>query len=212
MKDTIGSYRVEKNNDGNLKIDYKRSTKDYFYIIVYFLISVPFLFFAIKLITTLIKEEMDRNLIIPYLFSICLLLFGLYFLIVSLETSIKPTKSVFFINISKKQVTIKLNLFKKLQFNFSDIKHFNLGTKDITIYSQNKGRTRKNQLFLIFMYVRLLNNKTIKIHQFEGTNILISTFENKKNDSLVEVSKLITDIISKECNKKFFWKATQKEE
>lgn len=211
MNNIIGSYHIQKLNDGSLKIDYKRSPKDIFYSIVYFLISAPILFFSYKLLTILIKEDLDFNLIIGYFFSICILLFGLYFLIVSIESSIKPTTNVFFIDVSKKQLTIKLNLFKKLQLNFSEIKNFNLGAKDITITNHNDSSTYKRQLFLIFLYVQLSNNKIIKIHKFEGTDILISFFENKKNKALIEVSKQIAEIISQECEKKFYWKGTQKE-
>lgn len=113
MKYTIGSYHIEKYDDGNLKIDYKRSPKDYFNVIVYFLISVPFLYFGYKLITFLEGYEINSNTIIGFLFSICLLLFGLYFLFISLDTLNKPINNVFFINSSKKQLIIKLNLFKK---------------------------------------------------------------------------------------------------
>ena len=211
MRDTIGSYRIEKYNDGNLKIDYKRSSKDIIYSLVPFVISIPILFFDFKLSTYLVQEEMGINLIIPYFFSICLLVFGLYLLVSAIETAIKPTNKVFFINASQKQLTIKLNLFKKLQLNFSDIKHFNIGAKDITITNHHEGSTRKRQLFLIFMHVKLSNNKTIKIHQFESTNIFISPFDNKKTDALIDFSKQITDLISKECDKKFYWKGIEKE-
>lgn len=43
MNYQINKYKVEKALDGILKIHYKRTVKDYFYIIVYFLISIPVL-------------------------------------------------------------------------------------------------------------------------------------------------------------------------
>jgi len=211
MENSFGSYYIERTLNGALIIDYKRSQKDIFYILVYFLISLPILFFDFKLVSYLLNEKIDLNIIIGYFFSACLLLAGIYFLIVSIETFIKPTKSVFFISASKKQLTIKLNLFRKLQFNFIEIKQFNLGVKDITVTNYHEGRTFKRQLFLINMHIELLNIKTIKIHQFEGSQLLISFFKRKKNKSLKEVSKKIAEIISKECGKEFYWKATQKE-
>lgn len=211
MKNSIGSYSIERFVNGDLRIDYKRSQKDIFYILVYFLISVPILFFDFKLVSYLLNEKINSNVIIGYFFSTCLLFAGLYFLIVSIETFIKPTKSVFLIDASKKQLTIKLNLFRKFQFSFIEIKQFYLGAKDITVTNYHKGRTFKRQLFLIHMHIELLNNKTIKIHQFENSQLLISSFEKKRNKSLKEVSKMITEIISKECGKEFYWKGTQKE-
>lgn len=211
MKNSIGSYSIERFVNGDLRIDYKRSQKDIFYILVYFLISVPILFFDFKLVSYLMNEKINSNVIIGYFFSSCLLFAWLYFLIVSIETFIKPTKSVFLIDASKKQLTIKLNLFRKFQFNFIEIKQLNLGSKDITVTNYHKGRTFKRQLFLIHMHIELLNNKTIKIHQFENSQLLISSFEKKRNQSLKEVSKKITEIISKECGKEFHWKRTQKE-
>ncbi|CAM4254936.1 hypothetical protein [Flavobacterium terrigena] len=211
MKNNIGSYSIENFANGNVKIDYKRSRKDFFYIIVYFLISLPILYFDFKLFSFLLPEKIDSNVIIGYFFSICILLFALYFLIVSIETFIKPTKNVFFINKSEKQLIVKTNQFRKLKFNFTEIKQFHLGAKDITVTNYNEGSTRKRQLYLIHMHIELLNKKTIKIHQFEGTDILISYSEKKKNKLLKETSKQITKIISEECGKEFYWKGTQKE-
>lgn len=211
MKNSIGNYSIDKLVSGDLKIDYERSQKDIFYIIVYFIIASPILFFDYKLISYLVNEKINSNVIIGYFFSACLLLAGMYFLFVSIETFIKPTKSVFLVNTSKKQLIVKLDLFRKLQFNFIEVKQFNLGAKDITVTNYHKGRTYKRQLFLIHMHIELLNNKTVKIHQFEGSGLLISSYEKKKNKSLKEVSKQITEIISKECGKEFYWKGTQKE-
>ncbi|WP_026728851.1 hypothetical protein [Flavobacterium denitrificans] len=211
MENNIGSYYIERTLNGDLRIDYKRSQKDIFYILVYFLISLPILFFDFKLACYLLNRKTDLNVIIGYFFSTGLLLAGLYFLIVSIETFIKPTKSVFFISESKKQLVIKLNLFRKLQFNFIEIKQFHLRANDITFINYHRGKTYKRQLFLIHMNIELLNSKTIKIHQFEGSQLLISFFKSKKNKSLKDISKKITAVISKECGKEFYWKTTQKE-
>ena len=211
MENSIGSYSIERFINGDLKIDYSRSQKDICYILIYFLISAPILFFDFKLVSYLLNEKINLNIIIGYFFSTCLLFAGLYFLIVSIETFTKPIKSVFFINASKKQLTVKLSSFRKIQFNFIEIKQFGLGAKDITVTNYHKGRTYKRQLFLIHMHIELLNKKTIKIHQFENSQLLISFFEKKRNQSLKEVSKKITEIISKECGKEFYWKGTQKD-
>jgi len=47
------------------------------------------------------------------------------------------------------------------------------------------------------MHVELWNNKTVKIHQFEGTSLFISNAEKKKNKTLKEVSRQITELVSK---------------
>jgi len=211
MKNNIGSYSIEKLKNGDLKIDYKRSPKDIFYIIVYFMIAIPILFFDYKLIYYLIHEKVDTNVIIGCFFSACLLLFGLYFLVVSIETFSKPTENVFYVSSSKKQLRIKLNLFKKVHLTFCEIKQFDLGAKDITVTDYHRGRTYKRPLFLLYMHVELWNNKAVKIHQFEGTSLFISNAEKKKNKTLKEVSRQITELVSKECGKEFYWKGTQKE-
>jgi len=211
MENIIGSYCIERFANGDLRIDYKRSIKDIFYIIVYFLISLPILYFDFKLIGCLLNEEINLNVIIAYIFSTILLLAGLFFLVGSIETFIKPTKSVFFINSSKKQLTIKLNLFRKLRFNFTEIKQFHIGAKDITVVNYHEGSTHKRQLYLIYMHIELLHGKTVKVHQFEGPHLLISPFQKRQNKSLKEVSKQIAEIISKECGKAFYWKGTEKE-
>ena len=211
MENNIGSYSIENFANGNLKINYKRSRKDIFYIIVYLIISVPILFFDFKLISHLINEKIDSNIIIGYFFSICLLIFGLYFLLVSIETFIKPTKNVFFINTSEKLLIVKPNLFRKLKFNFDEIKQFNLNAKDITVTNNDAGSTRQKQLYLIHMYIELLNKKTIKIHQFESPELLIFYSDKEKNKSLKKVSKQITEMISNECKKAFYWKGIEKE-
>ena len=211
MKNDVGSYFIENLENGDLKIDYKRTTKDIFYIVVYFIIAAPILFFDYKLISYLINEKIDTNAIIGYFFSACILLFGLYFLVVSFETFIKPTKNAFFINATEKQLNVKLNLFKKFKFKFTEIKQFNLAAKDITVTDYHKGRTYKRPLYLIHMNVELIDGKSVKIHQFEGASLLISGSEKKKNKSLKEVSKQIAELISKECNKGFYWKGTKKE-
>ena len=211
MKNDVGSYFIENLENGDLKIDYKRTTKDIFYIVVYFIIAAPILFFDYKLISYLINEKIDTNAIIGYFFSACILLFGLYFLVVSFETFIKPTKNAFFINATEKQLNVKLNLFKKFKFKFTEIIQFNLAAKDITVTDYHKGRTYKRPLYLIHMNVELIDGKSVKIHQFEGASLLISGSEKKKNKSLKEVSKQIAELISKECNKGFYWKGTKKE-
>ena len=211
MGNNIGNYLIEKLENGDLKINYKRSPKDIFYIIVYFIIALPILYFDFKLIIYLLNEKIDSNVIIGYFFSVCLLLVGFYFLIVSIETFIKPTKNTFVISPSKKQFSVSINLYKKLRLNFNEIKQFDLEAKSITVTNYNRGRTYKRPLFLIYMYVELLNNKTVKIHQFEGTSLFLSSSEKKKNKFLKEISKQITQIISKECGKEFYWKGIQKE-
>jgi len=160
MKNNIGSYSIERLENGDLKIDYKRTPKDIFYIIVYFIIATPILFFDYKLINYLGNEKIDTNVIIGYFISVCLLVVGLYFLVVSIETFIKPTKNTFFISTSKKQLNIRLNLFKKLHLSFNEIKQFDIGAKDITVINYDRGRTYKRPLYLIYMHVELLNNKS----------------------------------------------------
>lgn len=211
MENNIGSYHIERVVNGNLKIHYRRSRKDLYYIIVYLLLSVPILFVSLKIISFLVSEKTNFKVIFFYCFSGILLLIGLYFLSISVETFSKATKNVFFIDIANRQLLIKRNVFKTLQFNFNEIKQFQIGAKDITVNYYNKGRTYKKQLYLIHMHIELRNGKTVKVHQFEGPELMISYFEKKKNKSLKEVSKQITEIISKECGKEFYWKGTQKE-
>ena len=207
MKNKIGNYSIEKYANGDLVIDYKRTQKDLFYILIYFIISLPILYLGFKLITYLVKETLNFNVIIAYLFSLCLLLFGLYFFIVAIGTFSKPTKKVIFINYTKKQLHIKLNILKKISFNINDIKQFNLEARDITIETQNNGRTYKRPLFLIDMNLELSNNKKAKIHQFEGSSLHVSNSEK----ALKDISKQLTEIISKECGKEYYWKGTRKE-
>ena len=47
MNYQISNYKVEKEADEILKVHYKRAVKDYFYIIVYFLISIAILFICL---------------------------------------------------------------------------------------------------------------------------------------------------------------------
>lgn len=209
MKYSIGSYSIERLENGELKIDYKRSPKDFFYIIVYLIIALPILFFDYKLIRYLLTDKIDLNSIVGYCLSVLLLLFGVYFFTVSLETFLKPTKNTFFIDSVKKQLLVKLNLLKKQKLDFNEIKQFDLTAKNITISSYHEGITYKRPLFLVFMQIQLLNGKTLQAHKFEGTSLLLSNSEKEKNKSLKEVSKQISEIVSKECGKKLFWKGTQ---
>jgi len=207
IKTRIGNYEVEK-FENSFIIDYKRSTKDFYYIIIYFIISIPFFFFSLKLISYLIFLKLNIDIIIGYFFCIGLFCFGLYFFIVSIETLLKPTKKVFFINFETKQLLIKKNLLKTISFNFSEIKNFNIRASKQTFTTYIEGRTINRKLYLILMYIELINNKTIKIHQFEGPNLLISNNENLKNKSLKEVSVQISHLISEACEKKCYWKGT----
>ena len=215
MKYNIGNYSIEKFENENLKIDYKRSLKDYYYIIVYFIVSLPFLYFSQKFIYYLFEEysitNITFNIILGYFFSFIILMFGLYFIYVSIATLIQPTKKVFYIDHHNNHLKIKKNLFIRSKFNFDEIKNFEIKAKDITIKNYHEGRTFKRQLFLIEMNLILKSSKTIKIHQFEKTNLMISFSEKSKNKSLKEISKQIASIIAQECNKEYYWKGTTKE-
>ncbi|MHC0445150.1 hypothetical protein ACWA1F_07055 [Flavobacterium sp. 3-218] len=211
MKHNIGNYSIEKFENGNLKIDYRRSLNDYYYIFCYLLISVAIFYVCYQLSINLLNREFNLNTGLAFLFSGILFIAGLYFASVSFETFIKPTSNVFYIENTKEVLKIKLNLFRKIQVQFSEIKNFELGANDITIVSHNNGRIYKRQLYINRLYLKYTNNKVVKIHQFEKPNLLISFSEKKNNKSLKDTSKHITDLISKECNKNYFWTGTKKE-
>jgi len=211
MKYNIGRYSIEKLENGNLKIDSKRSSNDYYYIITYFLISLPILYFCFILSISLIEQKFDRNTFFGYLFLVGLLIVGLYFLTVSIETFIKPISRVFYIDKTKRILNIRLNLFRKIQVNFSEIKNFEIGANDITILTNNRGRTYKRELYIVKLNLKYTNNKIQKIHNFEKPNLIISFSEKKNNKSLKEISKQITNLISNECNKDYYWIGTKKE-
>jgi len=211
MKYNIGRYSIEKFENGNLKIDSKRSPNDYYYIIIYFLISLPILFFCNRLLISLIEHKFDRNTFFGYLFLVIFLVVGLYFLAVSIETFIKPVSKVFYIDKTKQMLNIRLNLFKRIEVKFSEIKNFEIGANDITIFTNNRGRTYERQLYIVKLNLKYTNNKIQKIHNFEKPNLIISFSEKKKNKSLKEISKQITDLISNECNKDYYWTGTKKE-
>lgn len=211
MNYNIGNYDVLQHENGDLTIHYKRGIKDYLYIVVYFIIGIPILYFDYKLFSYLVFKKFSSNVFFGYFFAISLLLFGLYFLVVSIETLIKPTKKVFFINRSTKQLKIKLNLFKNLHFDFSEMKRFKARAKNITVKTFKDGRTYKRPLYLIHLEVELIDSKVVNIHQFEGQNLILSLNENKKNKSLKDVAKHIARLISDECGKEFEWKGTTKE-
>lgn len=211
MNYTIGNYSIEKFENGNLKIDYKRSLSDYYYIFCYLLFSFPFLYVFYQIAINLLEEKFNLNTFFGYLISGTLLIVGLYFASVSFETFIKPTSNVFYIDNSEKVLKIKLNTFKKIKVRFSEIKNFELGANDIMVVSHNNGRTYKRQLYVNRLNLKYTNNKVQRIHQFEKPNLFLSFSEKKNNRSLKEVSKQITILISKECNKDYFWTGTKKE-
>ena len=211
MKYNIGHYSIEKLENGNLKIDSKRSPNEYYYIIVYFLISLPILYFCNKLLNSLIEHNFNRNTFFGFLFLAGLLIVGLYFLIVSIETFIKPISKVIYVDKTKQILYIRLNLFRRIQVKFSEIKSFEVGANDITVFTNNRGRTYKRQLYIIKLNIKYLNNKIRKVHQFEKPNLLISYAEKKDNKSLKEISKQITNIIATETGKNFEWIGTKKE-
>lgn len=211
MKYSIGRYSIEKLENGNLKIDSKRTPNDYYYIIVYFLISLPILFFCKKLLTSLIERNFDYDTFFGYLFLGVLLIVGLYFLTVSIETFIKPISKVFYVDKTKQILNIRLNLFRRIQVKFSEIKNFEVGANDITVFTNNRGRTYKRQLYIVKLNLKYTNNKIQKIHNFEKPNLIISFTEKKDNKSLKEISKQITNLIANECNKEYYWTGTKKE-
>jgi hypothetical protein len=212
MKYNIGRYSIEKLENGNLKIDSKRSPNDYYYIIIitYFLISLPILYFCYKLSISLIEQKFDRNAFFGYLFLVVFLVVGLYFLAVSIETFIKPVSKVFYIDKTKQILNIRLNLIRRIQVKFSEIKKFEIGANDITVFTNNRGRTYKRQLYIVKLNLKYINNKIQKIHNFEKPNLIISFSEKKNNESLKEISKQITNLISNECNKDYYWTGTKK--
>ena len=210
MERAFGNYIIQEFTNGDLRIDYKRSTKDFFYIIVYFIISIPFLLVAFKFINYLIYQDIDLNVVLSYIFSSFLILVGLYFLIGSIETLFKATNKVFNISTSKKQLQVRVNVFKRRAFIFTDIKEFNLSAKDITAVAYVRGTKYTRPLYLIYLTVELHNGQKIKIHQFEGAHLLLSAFEKQKKQSLKEISKQVTGIVSQKCGKEFYWKGIQK--
>ena len=173
MKYSIGHYSIEKLENGNLIIDSKRTPNDYYYIIVYFLISLPILFFCKKLLISLIEQNFDHNTFFGYLFLGGLLIVGLYFLTVSIETFIKPISKVFYVDKTKQILNIRLNLFRRIQVKFSEIKNFEIGANDITVFTNNRGRTYKRQLYIVKLNLKYTNNKIQKIHNFEKPNLII---------------------------------------
>ena len=211
MKYSIGHYSIEKLENGNLIIDSKRTPNDYYYIIVYFLISLPILFFCKKLLISLIEQNFDHNTFFGYLFLGGLLIVGLYFLTVSIETFIKPISKVFYVDKTKQILNIRLNLFRRIQVKFSEIKNFEIGANDITVFTNNRGRTYKRQLYIVKLNLKYTNNKIQKIHNFEKPNLIISFTEKKNNKYLKEISKQITNLIASECNKEYYWTGTKKE-
>lgn len=211
MKYNIGNYSVEKFENGNLKIDYRRSSNDYYYIFCYLLFSIPIIYVSYQISINLLQAKFNLNTFFGFFIPGILLIVGLYFASVSFETFIKPTSNVFYIENTKKTLQIKLNVFRKIQVRFSEIKNFELGANDITVVSHNKGRTYKRQLYINKLNLRYTNNKVQKIHQFEKPNLIISFTEKKNNKSLKEISRQITNLISKECNKDYFWTGTKKE-
>lgn len=211
MNYNIGNYSIEKFENGNLKINYRRSLNDYYYIFCYLLISLVILYVCYQISVNLLEKKFNLNTFFGFLISGILLIVGLYFASVSFETFIKPTSNVFYIDNTKKVLKIKLNVFKKIQVRFSEIKNFELGANDITVVSYNNGRTYKRQLYVNRLTLKYTNNKVRKIHQFEKPNLIISFSEKKNNKSLKEISTQITNLISKECNKDYFWTGTKKE-
>jgi hypothetical protein len=199
MNYKIGNYSIEKLENGNLKIDYRRSSNDYYYIFAYLLFSLPVLYLCYQISIHIIEIKFNLNIFFGYLISAALLFVGLYFASISFETFIKPTSNVFYIDSTKKVLKIKLNLFQKIQVQFSEIKNFQLGANDITVVSYNNGRTYKKQLYINRLNLKYTNNKVQKIHQFEKPNLIISFSERKNNKSLKETSKQITNLISEEC-------------
>ena len=184
MKYNIGNYSIEKFENGNLKIDYRRSLNDYYYIFCYLLISLAIFCICYQLSINLLDREINLNTGFAFLFSGILFIAGLYFASVSFETFIKPTSNAFYIDNTKEVLKIKLNAFRKIQVQFSEIKNFELGANDITVVSHNNGRTYKRQLYVNRLYLKYTNNKVVKIHQFEKPNLLISFSEKKNNKSL----------------------------
>jgi hypothetical protein len=211
MNYSIGNYSIEKFENGNLKIDYRRSPNDYYYIFCYLLISLPILYVCYQIWINILEEKFNLNTFFVLFISGILLIVGLYFASVSFETFMKPTSNVFYIDNTKKVLKIKLNVFKKIQVRFSEIKNFELGANDITVFPHNKGRTYKKQLYINRLNLKYTNNKVIKIHQFEKPNLIISFSEKKNNRSLKDTSKHITDLISNQCNKHYIWTGTKKE-
>lgn len=211
MNYKIGNYSIEKFENGNLKIDYRRSLNDYYYIVFYLVLSIPIFYICCQFFINLVEKDFNLNVLLGFIFSGILLITGLYFASVSFETFIKPTSNVFYIDNTKKVLKIKLHLFKKIQVPFSEIKNFELGANDITVVSYNNGRTYKKQLYINRLNLKYTNNKIQKIHQFEKPNLIISFSEKKNNKSLQETSKQITRLISDGCHKNYVWTGTRKE-
>lgn len=211
MQYTIGHYTVEKFPDGVVKIHSERSVKDYFYIVVYFILALPILYLSFFISIHLVTDKVDMNTLFGTIIAICLLLSGSYFLLVSIETFIKPISTIFEIDKSKEVLRIRLNVFRRIEVSFSEIKNFKLGANDITIISRHDNRNYKKQLYILRLSVTFTTDESRKIHQFESPHLMISFNEKKKNKSLKEVSRQVSDLISKECDKKYIWTGTTKE-
>lgn len=210
MNYQINQYTVEKEADEILKIHYKRTVKDYFYIIVYFLISIPILSICLLITVHLFRDKVDSNTFFGALIAVCLFLTGCYFLIISVETLLKPISNVFVIDKRTAILKIKLNAFRNIEIPFSEIKNFQLGARDIETHSHHSGRTYKKQLYLIHLSICFTNNKIRSIHQFESSHLLISFTEKRKNKSLKEVGRQVADLVAKECDRKYLWTGTEK--
>ncbi|MEO8769620.1 MAG: hypothetical protein ABI402_06035 [Ferruginibacter sp.] len=203
MDHLIKNYRIKEASNGNLVVDYLRTSKDIYFSIAYFIYSIVLFFVSFFLIAHLVQRIINFNTVIGYLVSVALFLAGQYYFFISFKTITKATKSVFMIDKEQETFDARPTRYKKIRFHFNEIKGFYTDRKTIPFESYYKGVTYKKKANVIGLFVSLLNGEAIKIHQFETTNLWISNNENGKNKEVRDKSRQVTILLAEACGKMY---------
>jgi hypothetical protein len=202
MKQYISQYIIEEKKS-IIRIIYTRSLKDYFYIVIYGLLSILIFNYTYFLFLDLFQRELTLNIGIGIGYSLIITFLGIYFFIVSLETLTKPNGLVFEINKEHKSLTVKINQLKKIKFDFNQLKKLKLKNENIKVENRVGTTTFKRNLNLIFMNLELSNNDIYKIHVFENPELLRILTNRKNKENLRQTSRQITKVIAEGCGISF---------
>ncbi|MFA7445031.1 MAG: hypothetical protein WCY89_03730 [Flavobacteriaceae bacterium] len=211
METKIGNYYISVSVH-LITIDYKKSFKDFYYSYIYLIISLVLFFLFSFLFYNLYKTTflIEFNTIIGYSFSVLLFLAGLYFLLVPIETLIKPSKNVFVINKKEKTLKVRKNIFQSNVYPFEEVLNFELSGKKMNIIMLHRGRRYKRELLIFDFAVLFKNNRRRKIHSFEKSELIIPFNKKKSNKSLKENSKKISYLIATNLNKEVIYKQIER--